>query len=320
MQDSKACLFSYALDGGGAPVNLAALAPDDPRFVWIHLNGRHPDTKKILKDDIHLDPLIIKSMLAEETRPRFEQAPQGALLILRGINFNPGPTPEDLVSVRVWITSTRIITVCRRKSKAIADLNDRIAENRGPKTPGEFVTFLLTALNDGIEPVLAELEDLMDRLEETPLDGGDKDLRSDLADMRKQATQFRRHMTPQRDVINILRVSDLSWLTLADKWLLQDNLDRTTRLIEDLDTLRERSQILQDEFYNALSSRLNKNLAVLSVITVVFMPLTFITGLLGMNVAGIPGAHHDYAFGVVCVITIVLAAVQIYIFKKLKWF
>ncbi len=323
MEDTRACLHCYRLDGkgGGISCDLKTLDEDmGDETVWIHLNGRHPDTKKILREDFGLEPLLVKSMLAEETRPRFEETEHGTLLILRGINHNPGPEPEDLVSIRMWMVGHRIITISRRKARAIADLDERLKQNRGPRKTGEFISMLCMCLNDGIEPAIGDLEDTVDNLEDLSADSPPPTLRGDLAAARKQATLFRRHLSPLRDVVARLQKTDQVWLSPADKWSLHDSLDRMTRFIEELDATRERSLILQDEIYSALSARLNRNIYVLSVITVVFMPLTFLSGLLGMNVEGIPGADHPHAFAVVCGVTAVIAVVQLYIFRRLKWF
>lgn len=321
MEETKSCLLSYRLDknGGGSVIDLTSVAANDSRFIWIHLNGRHPDARKFLKDQLHLDPLIVKSLLAEETRPRLEEIEGSALIILRGINFIPGPEPEDLVSIRLWISENRIVSVGRRKSQAIGKIDEMLKQNRGPKRTGEFIAMLCSVLNDGIEPSVQELENTTDKLEEISLEHPDHILREDIASLRKQATLFRRHLAPQKDVINRLQNSRQEWLQPADKWFMQDNYDRLTRTIEDLDVLRERSLILQDEMYSALSSKLNKNLYIISIITAIFMPLTFLSGLLGMNVHGIPFAEHPYAFGGVCLIIAIIAALQIWIFKKRKW-
>ena len=103
--------------------------------------------------------------------------------------------------------------------------------------------------------------------------------------------------------------------------MLEQQVDDLQRIFrEDLDVLRERSQILQDELTSALSSKLNKNLYILSVITALFMPLSFFSGLLGMNLEGIPGAHNPMSFTVACGIAFCIALAQVLIFKKLKWF
>ena len=321
MEETKACLLSYSLDGNGSghSVDLTTVGADDSRFIWIHLNGRHSDAKKFLRDQMGLDPVIVKSMLAEEMRPRLEEVNNNALLMLRGINFNPGPAPEDLVSIRLWISGNRIVSVGRRKSRTVADMDDRIRHGRGPKRVGEFVAMLCASLNDGIEPALQELEETTDKLEAQSLENPDAALRNDIAAIRKQATQFRRHVSPQRDVFNRLQFSQQAWLSGADKWLMQDNNDRMLRYLEDLDALRDRAQILQDELNSALSGKLNKNIYILSVITAIFMPLGFFSGLLGMNLKGIPGAENEMAFAAACGIALLIALAQIVIFRKLKW-
>lgn len=322
MEETKACLSCYALNGAGGaePIELSAVTPEDGRTIWIHLNGKHADTKKFLTDQLHLDPLFTRSLLAEETRPRLEEQDGKALLILRGLHHNPGPAPEDLVSIRLWLDEKRIISVSRRKARAISDLEERLKLARGPKNVGDFIAALCICLNDGIEPAIDELEGHITALEDISLDTPQSAMRNDIAAARKQATLFRRNISPQRDVAARLLRSDIGWLAAPDKWLMQDCYDRLTRFLEDLETMRDRTQILHDELSSALSARLNKNLYLLSVITVIFMPLSFISGLLGMNVEGIPGAHAPYAFLVVCALTVAIALGQVWLFKRLKWF
>jgi zinc transporter len=320
---NKACLISYRFDGQGAgiAVDPTTILPGDGRLSWVHLNGRSPDSKKFMKEHFHLDPLIVKPLTENETRPRIEDTPGGMLLILRGINFNPGPAPEDMVSLRLWIGGNHIISISPRKSAAVLEMDERIKGGRGPKTVGEFVALLCSLLNDGIEPAIDDLENQIDELEDLSLDAPDNTLRDQLAMIRKQATQFRRHTAPQRDVINRLMRTEQPWMSSPTyKWMVQDSHDRITRFIENLDVLRERAQILQDELNSALSAKLNRNIYILSVITAIFMPLTFLTGLLGMNVQGIPHAESPNAFVIVCGIAAVIGVIQLGIFRRLKWF
>ncbi len=320
--ETHACLHCYVLDGSGAaqPVDIKTLAADDPRQIWIHLNALHKDTRKLLKDQLALDATVVKTLLADETRPRVEETQYGSLVMLRSVNHNPGPEPEDLVSLRLWVSENRIITVSRRRALAIADLQDRFRDEHGPRQIGEFLAMLCNCVNDGIEPALQDLEERIDTLEELSGESPDANLRNDLSSVRKQATQFRRHISPLRDVVSRLPQSEHVRMSATDKWNIHDSLDRLTRFVEELDSIRERSQILQDEVYNAMSARLNRNLYVLSVITAVFMPLTFISGLLGMNVDGIPGSSNPKAFLAVCGISAALALFQIGLFRRLKWF
>jgi len=318
-------LRAYGFDGQGLGKKLTgddiSRELKDDRLAWVHLDANHPDTHDWLEKEIaYLDPFIIEALLAEETRPRMTQINDGVLLILRGVNLNENADPEDMVSIRLYVDSHRIVSVRRRRLKAIWDIADRLDEGRGPKNSGEFVSQLVIRMFERMQPVLTALDEATDDVEEGLLEDADNKQREAIVDVRKKAIIFRRYMAPQRDAISQLRMSDVSWLGDRDKRQLQEALNHVTRYVEDLDSIRERAQIVKDELANNLANKLNRNMYVLSVIAAIFLPLGFLTGLLGINVGGIPGAENDMSFWIFIAILIVLVAGQIYLFKKLKWF
>jgi zinc transporter len=161
---------------------------------------------------------------------------------------------------------------------------------------------------------------MTDDIEEQVLDRASTSLREKIVDVRKKAIMFRRYMAPQRDAIGQLRNADFDFFEESHKRHLQESFNHVTRYVEDLDAIRERSQIVKDEIANILSDRLNKNMYVLSVIAAIFLPLGFLTGLLGINVGGIPGADNSGAFWVFVALLSTIVAIQVFVFKKLKWF
>lgn len=318
-------LFSYAFDGkgGGTPLYGDAICQrlKDDALAWVHLDANHPNTRNWLEDNIaYLDPFIIEALLDDATRPRLTQIGDGALIFLRGVNLNENADPEDMVTIRLWIDAHRIISMRRRKLKAAVDIKEKLKKNKGPKDAGEFIGMLAEQLFDRMEPVLGELDDTTDDIEEKILESTDSSLREAIVDVRKQAITFRRYMAPQREAIGQLRMADLSWLSDINRRHLQESYNQVTRYVEDLDAIRERSQIVKDELANILADKLNKNMYVLSVIAAIFLPLGFLTGLLGINVGGIPGAENTDAFAVFCGILAVLVLLQVALFKKFKWF
>ena len=299
---------------------LAANAQGDAR-LWVHLRADSPGTRELLNDNFQdLDSIVVDALLAGETRPRILDFPNGVLLILRGINLNENAEPEDMVSIRLWIESNRIISLERRALKATEDLLERLAAGRGPKNSGDFITQLLAQLFQRMEPVFQELDERLDNIEEEVMETPDTRERQEITSIRKEAIMYRRYIAPQRDVIAHLRLLELPWLDATHKRQLQEVLDHVIRYIEDLDTIRERAQIVKDELTNALSDRMNKNLYVLSVLSAIFLPLGFLTGLLGINVGGIPGSEDSNAFAIFCVILGAIICLQLFIFKKLRWF
>lgn len=318
-------IYAYEIMGDGTG---RALEGDDiaktvkgDALAWVHIDGNDPDGRAWLQREVsYLDHIIIDALLASETRPRILEFDQGVLAILRGVNLNENADPEDMISVRIWADDHRIITVRRRKLRAIQDMREKLEEGTGPKGPGDFIAMLSARLFERMEPVFSELDDRLDVCEEEVIEEADVELRSKITEIRKEAIIYRRYVAPQKDVISHLRSSELPWLETSHKRKLQENLDRITRYIEDLDAIRERAQIVKDELANALADRLNKNMYMLSIVAAIFLPLGFLTGLLGINVGGIPGADYDMSFAIFCAILTVVVAIQIALFKWLKWF
>ncbi|MBB64223.1 MAG: zinc transporter ZntB [Waddliaceae bacterium] len=317
-------LFAYALDrkGGGRVLEYDSI-PDEVRgetLTWVHLDGSHPDTRSWLRKEVsYLGDFIIRALLADETRPRMTQVDDGVLLILRGVNLNENADPEDMVSIRLWVNKNCIITIQRRRLKAVGDIIERMNGGKGPKDAGNFICMLALRLFERMEPVLTDLNEAMDDIEEEVLAEADIKLRKSIVDVRKKAIMFRRYMAPQRDAIGQLRMCEAAWLNEQHRHLLQESYNHVTHYLEDLDTTRERAQVVKDELASVLADKLNRDMYILSIVAAIFLPLGFLTGLLGINVGGIPGSDNEQAFWIFCAGLSVLVFIQAYFFRKMKW-
>lgn len=310
-------------DGAALPLTGDAISQEikADSLAWVHLDGNRPETREwIKKEIIYLDNIILDALLAEETRPRVLEFEQGSLLILRGVNLNDNARHEDMISIRLWVDAHRIISIQRRPLKAIKDIQEKLNDGKGPKNTGDFVTALTARLFERMEPVFTEMDEKLDTIEEAVIENPDISERQSITEIRKKAIVFRRYITPQRDVIMHLRISNQSWLNEMHQRKLQESLDRVMRYVEDLDAIRERAQIVKDELSSVLADKMNKNMYVLSVIAAVFLPLGFFTGLMGINIGGMPGVENDNAFWIFSGILIALVIIQVILFKKLKWF
>jgi len=325
MANSQGVIHACTLegDGKGKPLvgeDISKFTRDDA-LSWVHLDANSPETRTWLEQELtYLDHIIINALVAEETRPRILEFEEGALLILRGVNLNENAQAEDMVSIRLWIDQHRIVSIQRRPLKAVKDIQERLKTGKGPKNSGDFVATLSGCLLERMEPVFSELDGKLDDIEERIIETPSVEERQEINSMRKQVIMFRRHITPQRDVIARLRNSEQAWLNTMHKRRLQELSDRLIRYVEDLDAMRERAQIIKDELANALADRMNKNMYVLSVIAAIFLPLGFLTGLMGINIGGMPGVNNGNAFWIFTGMLVVVVTFQIFLFKKLKWF
>lgn len=319
-------LFSYSVPPDGksevlTPVQITHIL-ESKDLAWVHLDGRNPETENWLRKNIsYLDRYVIEALLADNTRPRVTPLDDGAMIILRGVNMNENADPEDMVSLRMWVDAHRIITIQRRSLKTIHEMHEKLADQNGARDSGQFLTQIVSRLFEKLEPFIEEMDEKIDGFEEmaTKPGGLEKESHNALIELRAKAIIFHRYCLPQRDVMLSLRNSEFTWLEKDDRRALQESAEHMTRYVEDLDAVRQRAQSLKDEMTNALSERLNKNLYVLSVISVVFLPLSFVTGLLGINVPGIPGSAHPDAFWLVCGFCAVIFVLQIIILRLLRW-
>ena len=273
---------------------------------WVHLDRSEPRAAAWLQRDSGLDPLVVAALLAEETRPRCSVLPKGLLIILRGVNLNPGADPEDMVSLRMWLDGSRVITVRRRRLMAVQDVHDELEAGVGPATQGGVVVAVAERLVERIGPVVLDLDEKLDHLEVQTLDGATERLRPQLAQLRREAIALRRHIAPQREALASMCSAATDLLADSERLRLREVGDRVTRYVEDIDALRERAAVTNDELGTQLAETMNRRMYILSLVAAVFLPLGLLTGLLGVNVGGIPGTTYEWSFTIVTLLLIAI--------------
>ena len=319
--DDDGLIFAYAFDGQGGARTLGWDDLDRPRegFVWIHLHLDAARARQWLGERSGLDPVAVEALLYEETRPRSTPMGEGLLVNLRGVNLNPGADPEDMVAVRIHIDAHRAITVRRGKLMAIQDIRDQIAENAAPRGAGEFLVDLADRLVERMGPVIADLDDGVDAVEDKVLSAAGAALRTELWQLRRTAIALRRYIAPQRDAMGRLLTERIGWMDSHSTQRMREVADRITRYVEDLDTMRDRAAVVQDELTTRLTDQMNRNMYLLSIIAGIFLPLSLVTGILGINVGGIPGDKWGWSFYVVLAGLCAMGAAEYWIFRRMKW-
>lgn len=316
-------ISAHAFDGSGGRRPIAIDGMGEGAFDWVHVNWETSEGAAWFKDQSHLTAEVIGALCAPETRPRcavYQTADgQGAYINLRGVNLNEGAEPEDMISIRIWLEPGRIVSAWRRELQAVGDLNDAAERGQGPTSLGDFVAKLALRLSDRAEPVVATLSEAVDDMEEAVLGSTPPaTLRASLAKVRRQAIVLRRYMFPQRDALSTLAIEDFAWLTERDRSRLREATDRITRLGEELDAIRERAAVVQDQLVEQRAETMNRSMLILAVVAAIFLPLGLLTGLLGINVAGIPGAETHWAFWGVCGLLGTTTLFQLWLYKKLR--
>jgi zinc transporter len=316
-------LHALLLDRSGSatalsPGDISNWRPEDG-LLWLHLDVAEAPPREWLLNAIGLNTFVVEALTADETRPRSLSFGEGLLTVLRGVNTNPGDDPEDMVSIRMWIERDRIVTTRRRRLLSVQDLRDQLEQGLGPKSCGEFLVQLIGRLADRIGGFVDTIEESLSSVEEAESEEPAQLRRRSLAVLRRQIASVRRFVAPQRDALDRLYRNPGNLLSDPETNGLREEADRVTRYLEDLDLARERAVVLQEELLNELAQLQNTRMYVLSVVAAIFLPLTFVTGLLGMNVGGLPGVDSPRGFLVAFVVMVLTSAAMIVYFRFRKW-
>lgn len=317
-------IFAYLLDGKGSGQQVYWEAIDRWKagdgVLWMHVEYSHEYGKTWLMNQSQLDPLAIDALLAEEHRPRATLLNQSLLLMLRGINVSPESDPEDMVGIRIWSDGQRIITTRKRRLLSAADIADALEVGEGPKTAGEFMSMLAARLISRMHDTIEEKEDQVAAVEETIISTESYGLRSNIAALRRDVISLRRYLAPQREALLQLQSLKIPLFSPEDLQTLREVAEHLSRYVEALDSVRDRAAVAQEELANRLAEQMNNRMYVLSLVAVIFLPLGFLTGLLGINVGGIPGADNPWSFWIFVFILITITLLQYALFKNKKWF
>ena len=311
-------VFGLELNGkGGGKRTDGQVTTTEPQ--WLHIDYSSPQAEDWLREQ-GLEPAVIETLVRSESRPRTTPATGGLLVVLRAINMNPEADREDMVSMRMWLEPNRVITVRQRRLFAAEEVRESIEAGRGPKSIPELTIDLVERIADRITTFVDDLEDRVVSYEEAVESGKAGNLRRQVSELRRQTAMVRRFVAPLREALETL--SRLSDDMFEGKWsfALRDQADRITRSVEDLDLVRERLHVIQEELLNRISQEQNDRMYLFSVIAAIFLPITFISGMFGMNTAGLPGLEHPLAFWMVVAGMVAITAGTFVYLRAKKWF
>jgi zinc transporter len=321
--ESLICGFQVNNDGVVETLNWEQVVVNQPTestgLRWVHLNRESVEVQAWLTNNDQLDSLIVGALLQEDTRPRIVKHHEGFLLNLRGVNLNPGENAEDMVSLRLWVTAKLVISTRARRVLAIEDLKERFLSGSPPSSTGELIAFIAQRLVSRIAPVVAELDDKVDTLEEMLLDGERSTNKAHIGQFRRTVLSLRRYIAPQREAVAGFLRDNNGFLTLDEQHQLRDTHDSIIRVAEDLDLIRERALLLQEQLVEERAEAMNARLFVLAIISAIFLPLGFVTGLFGVNVGGMPGVEHPNAFAFLCLFMAIFSVAIVVTFRWKKW-
>ena len=318
-------LFGRVLDGRGGAVPIRwAEAKDwqpqgDADVLWLHLCRNQPGIEEWLMDTLEIPEPTAELLTSDSTRPRAFREGDNLVATLRGINFNPGAEPEDMVSMQVWSDGRRVLTLRRHRLQTPRDILAMLDRGQGPGDAGRLITDLTEAMINRMSASIIDMNDHIDLLEDADPESDIETMLEKIATIRRNALGLKRHMAPQHEALETISRDAPAWFEDDDKREMGESIDRLRRYLDDLDISKESAVVLQDDIRARAVARSERTNYLLTIVAAVFLPLSFITGLLGINVGGMPGVASDNAFWVVCGLCGLVFLMQLVLFWKWKW-
>lgn len=303
--------------GGMLPLEVGAEIPSDAAS-WLHFDYGNPDAARWLMSTPLLGETEREALLGQSSRPKLIRLGETILLILRGVNHNQGHRPEEMVALRIFITPDLIISSRRRPLLSEQDVFADLGKGIGPDNPADWLVEICDALTDRAGEFIDGLHDEILELEESVL-AREMPGNGRLARIRKQLIMIRRYLSPQRDLVARLANEKISWLEEDDRRRLLDIADRLRRWLDDLDAGVARTAVLADEINNLMAEATNRRAYQMSIMALLFLPASFLTGLFGINLGGMPGANSPTAFWVFCISLLGLAVALAVWLKLRRW-
>ncbi len=309
------CVFDIFPDGtANVPSDTALTGPGTYR--WWHYDLSDPDLAEWVATALPAIPA--GALVQPETRPRCDRYQDGLILNLRGINMNEGQHADQMVSVRMWVEESVIITVRLRKVFAIDEIRQLAVANISPPTTAAFVEALVSRLTLRVQDEVMRISKLTE-FYEADLEDDTTPLPDDLPITRRSVIKLRRYLEPQKQALVRLSALDLPLVPEPDALKLRELANRTTIAVEELDALQERLIAVQDDHDLDTARRQARHGYVLSIAAAIFLPLGFLTGLFGVNVGGMPGIASPWAFVILCLSMVGLAGLMIGFLKAMRW-
>lgn len=312
-------VYAYQLDGKGGvnEINTQCVASVE-KPCWLHLDYTLPASEQWINTTSLLPDNVREALAGESVRPKVLRMGEGTLITLRSINLNADSRPDQLVTIRVYLTGKMIISTRHRKVFSMDEMISDMQHGTGPTDTGSWLVEMCDALTDHTSDFIEDMHDKIIDIEDDLMDQQVPE-RGQMALLRKQLIVLRRYMSPQRDVFSRLASERLPWMNDDERCRMQEIADRLGRGLDDLDANIARTGVLADEIGSLMADALNRRTYTMSMLAMLFLPTTFLTGLFGVNLGGIPGNTSPYGFSLFCLSLLILVGGVAWWLKKSKW-
>ena len=292
-------------------------------ITWINIDGLHdPAVIKAVGDCFSVHPLILEDIVHVEQRPKMEEFDTHIYFVLKTFSFNEAKKNVEAEQISFLLCQNCLITFQEKTGDDFNLIREYLRSSKGRvrKSGADYLAYsLMDAIIDNYFVILEKLGDIVDVFEETMVTTPNAVKLVTVHRLKQDMLFMRKSVWPLRELISRLQRSDSPLIEPATAPYIQDLYDHTIQIIDTVETLRDMMMSMLDIYLTSMSHRLNEVMKVLTIIATIFMPLTFIAGVYGMNFEFMPELKWHFGYYMALSMMSATAIVMIIFFKRKKW-
>ena len=300
-----------------------------PTVTWINIDGLH-DVEIIEKlgKQFELHPLILEDVLHTEQRPKYEDFDKYIFIVLRMLRYNEEVQAVESEQVSLILGTNFVISFQERVGDVFEPIRERLrnAKGRIRKMASDYLAYaLLDAIVDSYFAVLEKVSERIESMEEELVSEPTEKTLQLIHNMKREMISLRKSIWPLREVISGVQRSESSIIKESTEIYLRDVYDHTIQIIDTIESFRDMVSGMLDIYLSSISNKMNEVMKVLTIIATIFIPLTFIAGIYGMNFNSekspwnMPELNSYWGYPAVCLVMAVVAGIMLVYFRRKKW-
>jgi magnesium transporter len=294
-----------------------------PTVTWINIDGLHDiELLEKIGTGFELHPLILEDILSTGQRPKFEDFEKYIFIVLKMISYNEENQSVEAEQVSLILGPNYVISFQERLGDVFEQIRDRIrkAKGRVRKMGADYLAYaLIDAIVDNYFVILERLGEKIESMEEEVVGDPTERTVQQIHSLKREMITLRKSIWPLRELIAGLQKSESSLIKETTDIYLRDVYDHTIQIIDTIESFRDMVSGMLDIYLSSLSNKMNAVMKVLTIIATLFIPLTFVAGIYGMNFEYMPELKVRWAYGAVWLVMITIAVIMLFYFRRKKW-
>ena len=291
--------------------------------MWLNIDGVHqPEIIEQVGKSFGLHPLVAEDIASTGQRPKMEDFDDYIFVVLRMLRFDEKENETKTEQISILLGRDFVVSFQEREGDVFDTIRERLRNNKGRirKLGADYLAYaLIDAVVDNYFMILEKLGETIEEIEDKLVTNPTSETLQTLYDLKREMVFLRKSVWPLREVINRLERSESPLINKSTFVYLRDVYDHTIQVMDAVETFRDMLSGMLDIYLSSVSNRMNEVMKVLTVIATIFIPLTFVAGIYGMNFRFMPELEQAWSYPAVLILMLVVAMLMLVYFRRKKW-